>query len=366
MGKLTMIGHVKDTSRVLKRAYNERFDYGQDFIDLFAEKQFKKVYFLGAGTSYHVSSAIKNVFETVLGIEGHSPITNIFANHEKINPTGIYKKDDICVIGFSQHGTSISTCQALEKANNEGYYTVAVTESLGSPITEIGNQTVHLVCEEEEIGPETRGYTETILQFYILAIEIAKKMGILNEEEYLRLDKDATKLIENFDTVVQESIDWYNRNKEEFLQMEKCSIAGYGPNYITALEARLKLFETYSRPCTAYEQEEQMHGPLRAYGPHNYIFLIGGSGPEKDRLKDLLVYYKRVFTEHVFLVTFEDDFNITKKDLKFSVKTTNLLSPILYVVPFQVLSALICEDVGIDTTISPIKDRSISSHMKRD
>ena len=46
--------------------------------------------------------------------------------------------------------------------------------------------------------------------------------------------------------------------------MTKSSIAGYGNNYPTALEARLKFFETYSRPCTGYEMEEQMHGPMRA------------------------------------------------------------------------------------------------------
>ena len=44
------------------------------------------------------------------------------------------------------------------------------------------------------------------------------------------------------------------------------------------------------------------------------------------------------------------------------VKTTDLLSPILYVIPFQVLSALICEDTGIDTKVSPVKKRYVSSH----
>ena len=60
--------------------------------------------------------------------------------------------------------------------------------------------------------------------------------------------------------------------------MTKSSIAGYGNNFPTAMEARLKFFETYSRPCTGYEMEEQMHGPMRAYNAENYIFLIGSEG----------------------------------------------------------------------------------------
>ena len=109
--------------------------------------------------------------------------------------------------------------------------------------------------------------------------------------------------------------------------------------------------------------EEQMHGPMRAYNQDNYIFMIASEGrKELDRLKELVPYYKDVFTEHVFVVTCEEDVASSERDLKFSVKTTDLLSPILYVIPFQVLSALICEDTGIDTKVSPIKKRYVSSH----
>ena len=124
----------------------------------------------------------------------------------------------------------------------------------------------------------------------------------------------------------------------------------------------MKFFETYGRPCTAYEMEEQMHGPMRAYDQENYIFLIASEGDrELDRLKELVDYYKDVFTKHVFVVTCED-LPVSPRDLKFSVRTSDILSPIIYIIPFQVLSALICEDVGIDTKNSPIKKRYVSSH----
>ena len=91
--------------------------------------------------------------------------------------------------------------------------------------------------------------------------------------------------------------------------------------------------------------------------------MIASEGREElARLRELVPYYKDVFTDHVFVVTCEDDVEITERDLKFSVRTTDILSPIIYVIPFQVLSALICEDVGIDTKVSPIKKRYVSSH----
>ena len=361
--KLSMIGHILDTPRVLKKAYALRGEYMQDFVSAFVHHDFKKVYFLGSGTSNHVSMVIKNLFVDLLHVEGVACAPTLFTHHENPNPSGVFKKEQICVIGFSQHGDSISTCEAVKKASDDGYFTIAVTEQLDSVLQELADVYCHLVFEEEEIGPETRGYTETIYQFYIQAIEISRRKKLISEVEFQRLDEEAKALADNLEIVVKESVDWYNRNKQEFYQMTKSSIAGYGYNYPTALESRLKFFETYSRPCTGYEMEEQMHGPMRAYNQDNYIFMIASEGQkELNRLKELVPYYKDVFTEHVFVITCEEGVASTDRDLKFSVRTSDLLSPILYVIPFQVLSALICEDTGIDTKVSPIKKRYVSSH----
>ena len=361
---LSMIGHVKDTPRVLMKTYQIRQEFMTDFVNAFMQHDFKKIYFLGSGTSNHVSIVIKNMFVKLLHIEGVAIPPTHFKNHTDPNPAGVFKKEEIAVICFSQHGDSISTCEAARKAKEDGYYTIGVTEQLNSVLETLTDCYCHLVCEEEEIGPETRGYTQTIFQFYILAIEIAKRKGYISIEEYKKLDQDAYELAENFDSVVEESIAWYQKNREEFLQMDKSSIAGYGYNWATALEARLKFFETYSRPCTGYEFEEQMHGPFRAYVDKNvYFFLIISEGEaEKKRALDAIPYYKDAFSSHVFVVTGEKDFPTTEKDLKFTYTTTDILSPMVYIVPFQVLAARICEDVGIDTKVSPVKKKYFSSH----
>lgn len=363
---LSMIGHVKDTPRVLRKTYDIRDQFMTDFVNAFVSHDFKKVFFLGSGTSNHVSIVIKNIFTKLLHLEGVAVPPTYFKNHVDPNPSGVFKKEEICVICFSQHGDSISTCEAAKKAREDGYYTIGVTEQLDSVLEKLTDCYCHLECEKEEIGPETRGYTQTIFQFYIMAIEIAKRKGLISEEEYTQLDQDAKDLADNFESIVDESIAWYNRNRDEFLKMERSSIAGYGYNWATALEGRLKFFETYARPCTGYEFEEQMHGPFRAYPDKDvYFFVIVSEGEaEKKRATEAIPYYKDAFSEHVFVVTAEQDFPTGEKDLKFSYHTTDILSTMQYIVPFQVLSALICEDVGINTKVSPIKKRYFSSHYE--
>lgn len=363
MAKLTMMGHIEDTARVLQRAIDERNDYAKELIDFWLKSDFKKVIFTGSGTSYNAMRVIRNMFVKLLKVEGVAVEPTVFTYSESINPSSSFKDNQVLVIGLSQHGDSISTCNALKRAKKCGFATVGISEQLGSAITKIADHYIHLVCEEEQIGPETRGYTETLLQFYLIAVEIAYQSKLVGKEKYDKLISDAQKLVNDFPTIVKESINWYEKQQDELVTMKKASIAGYGYNFPTALEARLKFFETFGRATTAYEQEEQLHGPLRAYDNNNFIFLIGGNkGPEFDRMINIIDYYRRVFTKHVFVVSGEN-FEATEKDLKLSAKTSDLLSPIFYVVPFQVLSAKLSEKVGIDTSVSPVSDHSISGHM---
>lgn len=67
--KLSMIGHIKDTPRVLKKAYDIRDTYMHDFVNAFVTHNFKKVYFLGSGTSHHVALVIRNIFVEILKVE---------------------------------------------------------------------------------------------------------------------------------------------------------------------------------------------------------------------------------------------------------------------------------------------------------
>lgn len=366
MTKLTMEDHVKDTSRVLKRAYEEFDEYSKDFVGVFQKNNIKKVFFTGSGTSYNAMRVIRNMFEKIVHVEGVAVEPTVFAYSESINPSGDYKNNEILVVGLSQHGDSYSTCEALQHANKCGYITVGISEQLDSPISRIADHYVHLVCEEEQVGPETRGYTETLFEFYLLAINIAKNKGVIGEEKFNVLLNDAKKLVSEFDEVVKNSISWYEKQEPEFKKMTKSSIAGYAYNFPTAQEARLKFFETFGRPSSAYEQEEQLHGPLRAYDKDNYIFLIGAtSGHEFERMVEIAAYYKRAYTKHVYVIANKGyEGKKTDNDLIINTKLNDLLTPILYIVPFQILSAKLSEAVGIDTSISPVTDKSISGHME--
>ncbi|MDP4108651.1 MAG: SIS domain-containing protein [Bacillota bacterium] len=356
--KHTMIEYIKDQPRALRHTYNNREKVTNEINELFSAKNIKKIYFLGSGTSYHASLIAKKYFEKYLDVEAVASIPTAFTYYENINNNGIYKKDEILVVAISQTGSSISTINALKKAKEEGYLTLALTEALGSSITKYADTVSHLLCGKEEIPPETRGYTVTLLTVYLWAVTLGFRLIKKSEEKYNELILEAEKVITAVPYVLEDSEKWYARNKYELLMMQKADIAGYGLNYATALEGSLKIGETLRRKVSGVELEELLHGPEMGYDLNNYLFIIASREAEFDRMIDSRRYLKGL-TSHVFTITAED-IDVTDKDLKLDVKSAGDLSPIIFAVPFQVMSALSCRDIGIDTSIYPHSGHGMS------
>ena len=152
----SMIGYIQDQGRALKATFENRAVYCNPFCQIFQERDIRKIYLLGSGTSYNAATAIKQYLEMYLPVEAEVMIPTVFTNHAKINRNCIYNQDEILVVGISQSGTSVSTIEAMKKAKQEGYYTVAITEATESLITKEVDRVVKLTCGKEEIPVETR------------------------------------------------------------------------------------------------------------------------------------------------------------------------------------------------------------------
>lgn len=362
MNQHTMINYIKDQPRALQATFEKKNEFCEMMISLFQQNAIKKVYLVGSGTSFHASMAIKQYFEEFINVEATVCIPTVFTNYEKLNNNGIYKNNEILVIAISQSGTSLSTIHALQRANNEGCITVALTENLDSLITKETNHVVHLTCGKELIPIETRGYTVTVLTGLLWAIEIANALHLISNSLYQEKLKDIQLSINQLPQVLESSEQWYETNKVDLLQMQKGAIAGYGINYVTALEATLKLYETYHKPISGFELEEMIHGFEMAFDQNQFIFMIASDGKELSRIP-IFRDFLGDLTSHIYVFTCED-IAIEKHDLILPIKCMNEMTPITYIIPFQILAARNCENIGYDTSKYPHQRRSFSH--KRD
>lgn len=87
-----------------------------------------------------------------------------------------------------------------------------------------------------------------MLQGYLTALEVAHSRKKLDDTDFkLRITRTA-EFLEHYPEIMEQTEKWYLANQKELLNMRKSCVAAYGLNYCTAIEAELKLFETFKHP----------------------------------------------------------------------------------------------------------------------
>lgn len=351
-----VLDYVYDQPRALREAYNNREVFLSPLREFFKNNEIKKVFFFGSGTSYNVSILAAHYFKQLAKTETVGYYPTVFTNYEEADLTGTLLPEEILFIGISQSGTSYSTIDVMKHAKSKGYQTIALTENLNSEITKHVDTVIHLLCGKELLPPETRGYTVSALTVYLFALEVGYTKGVLNTETYNKHLEETQELFENFETVIEESRNWYETHKTQIINSDRIIVAGYGVDYASTLEAQLKIGEMLRYPCFGYEIEEYIHGHAMAITPRHTILLIGSDEKEWDRM--LLIRERLLkYTQRVHVITYKELDNVHPRDLKFSVKTNKYLGPIMFTIPIQMIAVKGAEDTGIDTRIHPFNEK---------
>lgn len=360
MGKEIM-DYIYSQQDVLPRMVHDRKLFCEEFTRVLLEAKPKRVILVGSGTSYNASIAIKEYFTNYLGVDALAIFPMYFCDYY-INPDYL-KNQDVLVIGISQSGTSVSTIRAIRHAQNEGYATLVLTENLNSLITFETQHNVRLFSGVEEIPIETLGYTGTVLTGYLWALEGARSLNRLSNTE---VDQKINKLLEvlnHYKLYLSLSEEWFERNKTDLLHMKKSHIVGNGTNYSTAVEGSLKVYETTRRITSAYEMEEIMHGPHLAFEKDLYLFNIISKDIEQERGEKYLEWFStNEVSDHIF--NFFDIKPIkSKNDLSFGTEIPAELGPLVFVVPFQIISGRLSELFGYPTN-KMRADRVSNAHIR--
>ena len=353
---MKMIDYIYDQPNRLKKILDYRDDFCIPLLNFIGKNGIKRVYLTGSGTSYHAALLMKMYFDKYTDFETSVSIPTFFSRYEILSKN--YKKEETMLIAISQSGTSVTTINAVKKGNLLDIQTVALTEDLNSLITNEAKLSIHLNCGKEVIPIETRGYSSTVFTSILLAVEIGKHIGNLSELDYKKIMKSLVTDITQMPTAIQRIEEWYKINKYELISMEKGAIAGYGYNYVTALEGYLKLYETFHKPLSAHELEELLHGYEMAFDSKQYIFMIASEGEEVKSIGKFRSFLDQL-TDHQFVIT-NQTIDLRSKDLYLSTPVSKVFSPILFILPFQIMAARNCESIGYDTSVYPHKIRSFS------
>lgn len=303
--------------------------------------------------------AASDYFNKYLDVEASAHYPTVFVENIKINKSKVYQADEILVVGISHSGTSRSTVSAIEFAKSQQYITLAYTENNDSRLAAICDLAIRTQCEKELVPPETQGYTAAVLGIYLWAITIAKEKHFITD-----YDQKITGISEMIQTqlpqVIERSKAWIAKYQFDFCKMEKFNIMGSGLNYTAALESALKVWETTRKIGFALETEEFSHVIDLAYDDRNTVFIITDKKANHQRISDIIAISKKI-TKQVFLIS---DYDIPEEKVLLLPEHVDCdFGPIVNVVPFQLLGAVIAESLGIDTSKYPYDDIEGIAHI---
>ncbi len=295
--------------------------------------EFKRVTFVACGTSYHASLVGKYLFEGLLGLPTDVILASEFEFSEKaIDPHAL-------VIFISQSGETADTLKALRIANKKAK-TLAIVNVLGSTATREADYVIFTRAGPEIGVAATKTYISQLTCIYLLAACMCQDEELLEE---LQKIPDCMKAVLSLEEGIKEMAGKYKDAQDFFF-------IGRGFSYPTALEGALKLKEITYIHGEGYAAGELKHGPLALIDDDVPVVAVVPPGKSHDRTLSNVQEVKARGARVIGLGS-EDDQVLSSEAsdmVKFPHQIPELLSPLLYVVPLQLLAYHISVQRGID------------------
>ncbi|WP_407370829.1 SIS domain-containing protein [Carnobacterium sp.] len=331
---VTMLDYIVEEQASLTTILNEFNIDKKQLVDV------KHCLILATGSSYNACLAAKYYMESTASIYIDIQEPFNFLHYGKIDP-----KVDL-VIAVSQSGKSTSTIQAVEKIKIVGNIrTIAITSDITSPITKVVDTVFDLNMGIEKVGFVTKGYSATVLNLMLVALEVAKISSFLTVEKVTLELNNIRSAVMSIDSVIDKSINFFETHKQSFKSGQRFIAMGYGPNWGTAKEFETKFTETVRKPTQGFELEAYMHGPYLEANQNHTLFYIETNNDFMER-SIALRNYMRKYVKDSFTITTDksDDIYTLALDINVSEK----ISPLLLIIPFQYLAYQIATVQGID------------------
>jgi glutamine---fructose-6-phosphate transaminase (isomerizing) len=285
------------------------------------------------GSSDNAATYGKYLFEYANSMECSLAAPSIYTVYRR----GTNLKHGVA-IGISQSGEGTDINEVLAAARKSGAYTIGITNSPNSAIADTAEDIINLNAGLEKGLAATKTYTCQLLALMILSGELNQDKTFLGNAERLPDQVNETLKLEAPLTALC----------ERYRYMDRCVIIGRGFNYATVKEAALKLMETSYVVAQPFSTADFLHGPIAMTGAGFPTFICVPEGKMAASLHELCDELRKKELETVIVSTRKNTLKLASKKVEIPVKIDELVSPMLYIVPFQFLANALSQSKGID------------------
>ena len=312
----------------------DNINFSKEFLS-----NINKIYIVACGTAMHAGIATKSIFENLCKIPVEVDMASEFRYR---NPL---VNDKTLAIFISQSGETADTIQALKLAKEKGAKTLAISNVIGSSITREADLFIYTHAGPEIAVASTKAYTAQVVLLNIIALYFAQVLEFINKETVDELKKELLSLPSKIEETlkINDSIKDLAKN---IYQVKDAFFIGRGIDYPVAMEGSLKLKEISYIHSEAYAGGELKHGPIALI--ENGFPVIGIITDEKLLDKSISNIQEVISRGAKTIVITNQNINKSFDYIIKIPKVSKYFSPILSVIPLQLLSYYISKEKGLD------------------
>lgn len=341
-----MLKEIFEQPNSIRETIGSRFRLGEkcSFDDLELSKDYlntiNKIYIVACGTAMHAGLVGKTIIENLCKIPTIVDIASEFRYRDPL-----IDENTLCIY-ISQSGETADTIAALKLAKSKGAKTIAISNVIGSSITREADYSIYTHAGPEIAVASTKAYTSQVVLLAILAMHFAEILNRCDMEEIEKLKSDILDLPSKIEAILDNSSNIENFAKRVYTQKDMFFL-GRGTDYTVALEGSLKLKEISYIHSEAYAAGELKHGPIALI--ENNVTVIGILTDPKLVEKSISNLQEVITRGAKTLIITNQVLPNTNFDFVVTIPETNpLISPILSVIPLQLLAYYISKNKGLD------------------
>jgi len=295
-------------------------------------KAAKRIIIVACGTSWHSGLVGEYLMEELCNV----PVEVEYASEFRYRNPVIFE-DDI-VIGISQSGETADTLAALEMAKSKGAFTYGIVNVVGSSIARL-TETGSYIHAGPEIGvASTKAFTGQLTVLLMMAIAIAKVRDNYGAEDHPHILKAMADIPNKVEQILTLS-DKIEEIAAQIKDQPNALYLGRGYNFPVALEGALKLKEISYIHAEGYPAAEMKHGPIALIDENMPVIILGTNKKAYEKIVSNVQEVKARGGKIIAIVNEGDKEIVKLADYSLEIpETFNLLSPLLTVIPLQLLS----------------------------
>jgi len=305
-------------------------------------RKIDKVFITACGTAAYAGMVGKLLIERIARIPCEVVIGSEFRYSDPI------VNENTVVLAISQSGETADTLAAMEEGRRKGATLWSIVNAVGSQAMRVSDGYISMQTGPEIGVASTKAFTAPLVDQYLLAVLLADLRGSLDEKTRRSLVSDL-RLIPD---LVSRTLSRESEVEEVALTLKDirdCIYLGRGINMPIAYEGALKLKEISYIHAEGYPAGEMKHGPIALIDENMPVVCLAPKDPWHEKMISQIQQAKARGGKVISVATERDELVASQSDAVLWVPEAPwMLSPVLTVIPLQMLAYHIAAIRGLD------------------